>query len=183
MGRLSGGPAGEDSEERRPLIIVGIDPGLDGAFATVNPKCPSVVGARRMPTLQASKTKREIDEREVVKYLARRCAAIEHVFIEKVSAMKGQGVTSCFNFGAGWGLLRGICAALYLPYTLVHPATWKKVMCRDLASGKEASIIVAKRLWPHINLKATPRSKKDHDGMADALCIAEWGRRQLKLGD
>jgi len=163
------------------MIIIGIDPGLDGALACLSNR-PNVLSAqaRPMPTLKSSKSKREIDEREVVQYLERRRDAIEHVFIEKVSAMPGQGVTSCFTFGCGWGIVRGICSALHLPYTLVHPATWKKAMCAGLSKGKDVSIIVAKRLWPDTDLRASSRCKTDHDGMADALCIAEYGRRILK---
>ena len=160
------------------MMVVGIDPGLSGAMAFIV-HSGSVLKTRLMPTLQASKTKREIDERMLFRILTVRKRAISHVFIEKVHAMKKQGVTSCFNFGCGWGMIRGICTALELPYTLVHSTTWKKAMCKDLPKGKDVSIIVAKRLWPGVNLKATDRSKKDHSGLADALCIAEWGRRQL----
>jgi len=170
---------GEDEEAGSHLIIIGIDPGLDGAIAAI---FGSHVGVRVMPTLQSSKSKRMIDEREVVRYLERRQDSIGHVFIERVGAMPGQGVTSCFTFGCGWGIIRGICAALHLPYTLVHPVTWKKVVCRDMSQGKDAAIIVAKRLWPDVSLRRSDRSKKDHDGMADALCIAEWGRRAWKEG-
>ncbi len=158
-------------------MIIGIDPGLAGAIASIHSER---VRIRPMPTLQSTKSKRQIDEHEVCRYLEHRSSAIRHVFIEKVNAMKGQGVSSMFNFGCGWGILRGICVGLHLPYTLVHPATWKKALCRDTGHGKEISIIVAKRLFPLVNLRASHRSKKDHDGMADALLIAEWGNRQLR---
>ena len=159
------------------MIIVGIDPGLKGAIATLSNGRPAV---RIMPTLKMGKSKLTLDERLIFQILKRRAEAIEHVFIEKVSAMPGQGVTSCFNFGCGWGVLRGICVGLQLPYTLVHPTTWKRVMCKDMPKGsKDTSIIIAKRLWPDVNLRPTPRSRKDSDGLADALLIAEYGRRLL----
>jgi len=156
------------------MIVAGIDVGLKGAVAFVNGKKAKVYP---MPTLKLTKSKKGYDDREVCELLKK--WKVGHVFIEKVSAMPGQGVTSTFNFGMGFGILIGICSALGLPYTLVRPQTWKKVMCKDMPKSKEASIIAAKRIWPKINLLPTIRSRKESDGMADALCIAEYGRREL----
>ena len=159
-------------------LTIGIDPGLSGAIASIHDR--GLVYVRSMPTLKATKTKETLDEQRICQFLEVRKNSIKHVFIEKVSAMPGQGVTSMFRFGTGWGILRGICTGLHLPYTLVHPTTWKKVICRDMPKGsKDVSIIVAKRIWPDISLLPTPRSRKDSNGMADALCIAEYGRRTL----
>jgi len=159
------------------LITIGIDPGFGGALAIVG-KGRAV--AKPMPTLNLTKTKKTLDENQICKLLEKHREITQHIFIEKVSAMPKQGVTSTFNFGAGWGILRGICVGLHIPYTLVLPTTWKRVMCRDMPKGsKDVSIIVAKRLWPDINLLRTPKCRKEDDGMADALCIAEYGRRML----
>jgi len=159
-------------------MIVGIDPGLKGAVAFISSKG---IKAKviQMPTLKLTKSKNIIDEHQLCNYLRGYMIQTQHVFIEKVNAMPGQGVTSMFNFGAGWGLIRGICVGLGLSYTLVHPKTWKKVICKDMPSSKDVSIIIAKRIWPNVSLLPTERSKKDSDGMADALCIAEYGRRTL----
>ena len=162
-------------------MIVGIDPGMSGAIAfLLDSGHPARV--QPMPTLKETKTKRCLDEVSIVHLLSHRAQAIDMVFIEKAQSMPGQGVSSCFNYGAGWGILRGICAGIGIPYTLIHPTTWKRTMCRDVPKGKDASIIVAKRLWPNVSLLPTPRSRKDNDGMADALLIAEYGRRQLAGG-
>ena len=40
--------------------------------------------------------------------------------------MPGQGVTSMFNFGQSFGVIKGICAAMQLPIFFVRPAKWKK---------------------------------------------------------
>ena len=174
------------------MIIVGIDPGLSGAIAFIKGKKVKIYP---IPTFKLTKSKKTFDENKIRNYLKK--YKVDHVFIEKVSAMPimggkqcpvcrrkpSQGVTSSFNFGAGWGLLRGICVGLSLPYTLVTPQAWKKVMCAGMAKGsKDVSIIVAKRIWPKINLLPTSRCRKDSDGMADAVCIAEYGRRLL-LGE
>lgn len=157
------------------MIVVGIDPGLKGAIAFLKGKKARV---HIMPTLKMTKSKLTIDENRVRDMLEK--YKVGHVFIEKAQAMPKQGGVSMFNYGTGWGILRGICVGLHLPYTLLHPRTWKKVMCHDMPKSKEASIIAAKRLWPNISLLPTPRSKKDSDGMADALCMAEYGRRLLQ---
>ncbi len=182
MGSVPQQQAGAHPQEGgEALIIVGIDPGLTGAIAMISEQ--GRISLRPMPTLHVSKTKRMIDERAVCQMLEHRGHAIHHVFIEKVHAMPKQGVSSCFNFGCTWGVLRGICTALHLPYTLVTPQAWKKVMCKGINKSGDDTIIVCKRLWPDISLRATPRSKKDHDGLADALCIAEYGRRYLRGGE
>ena len=156
------------------MIVAGIDPGLSGAIAFNK---DGKIKIFTMPTLKITKTKNAIDE-NIVRYYLRKYD-LDHVFIEKVGAMPGQGVTSMFNFGCGYGILRGICVGLALSYTLITPQAWKKVICAGMPKSKEASIIIAKRIWPKINLLPTPRSRKNSDGMADAVCIAEYGRRML----
>ena len=162
------------------MIIAGIDPGLSGAIALIKTKSRKVKVCV-MPTLKMTKSKRALDENEIRDYLIK--WKVDHVFIEKVHAMPGQGVTSMFNFGAGWGCIQGICCGLYLPYTLVTPQAWKKVICAGMPKGsKDTSIIIVKRLWPKVSLLPTPRCKKNSNGMGDALCIAEFGKRLL-LGE
>ena len=159
------------------MIVAGIDPGLSGAIAFIK---DSKVKVYPTPTLKMTKSKRTIDEQMVRGYLKK--YKVDHVFIEKVGAMPGQGVTSMFNFGMGFGLLKGICAGLQLPYTLITPQAWKKVICAGMPKGKEMSIIAVKRMFPKVSLRPTLRCTTDSDGMADALCIAEYGRRLL-LGE
>ena len=160
------------------MFIVGIDPGFKGAIGFV-----SVEGLRHraipMPVVKES-NKNVLDEYAIKQIFDARKKKIKHVFVEKAQAMPGQGVTSMFNYAAGYGFLRGLLVGLDLPYTLVRPTSWKREICRDMPKGKDVSIIVVKRLWPGICLKPTRRSKKDSDGMADALCIAEYGRRALR---
>ena len=94
--------------------------------------------------------------------------------IEKVSAMPKQGVTSMFRFGMSWGLVRGICSGLRVPYTLVRPQTWKKEMMPDMKE-KGQSIDKVRELMPYLQLPL----KKDHN-KADALLLAVFGARMLK---
>jgi len=158
------------------MTIIGIDPGQSGAIAWIKGK---KVKAVMMPTQKMTKTKNELDGQTICKLLKKH--KVDHVFIEKVHSMPQQGVSSTFTFAKGYGILIGICTALEMPFTLVTPQAWKKVICAGMPKGsKDISIIVAKRLWPKINLYPTSRCTKESDGMADALCIAEYGRRELK---
>jgi crossover junction endodeoxyribonuclease RuvC len=97
--------------------------------------------------------------------------------LEKVNAMPGQGVTSMFHFGENFGFIQGVLRANMIPYELVPPQKWKKEF--SVTSDKNTSIEVAKRLFPNVNLRATERCKKEHDGMCEALLMAEYARRHL----
>lgn len=101
--------------------------------------------------------------------------------LEKVNAMPGQGVVSMFNFGQNYGFIQGVLKAYNIPFELVPPQKWKKEF--SVTSDKNTSIEVAKRLFPQVNLKATERCRKDHDGLAEALLIAEYGRRHYNGND
>lgn len=147
------------------MIYIGIDPGKSGAMAfigdngdiTVIPfdegRYLGHIKALANPTVQAR-------------------ACVEHV-----GAMPGQGVTSMFNFGRGFGWLLGMLDACGVPYELVRPQKWKKEY--SVTGDKNSSIAVCKRLFPAVSLLPTPRCKKDNDGMAEALLMAEYARRHL----
>lgn len=97
--------------------------------------------------------------------------------VELVHAMPNQGVTSMFHFGENFGFIRGVLCANNLAYVKVSPQTWKKEFGLD--SDKQKSIDKCKELYPKVNLFKTPRCKKEHDGMAEAVLMAEFARRKL----
>ena len=72
------------------------------------------------------------------------------VIIEQVSAMPGQGVTSMFNFGQSFGILKGICSAMQLPMYFVRPAKWKKYF-NLINSEKDASRTKAIEIFPYFS--------------------------------
>lgn len=161
-------------------VYVGIDPGLGGAIAGF--LSTGQVFMEDTPTIKiksGKSNKQQIDLSVASSMLRRlnRHAREEdtpiHVVLEKVGAMPGQGVTSMFNFGMGYGMWQGILAALEIPYTLVHPATWKKVMMPDATKEKDASILRVCQLFPKTGRDLN--RKKDH-GRADALLLAAYGR-------
>lgn len=165
-------------------VFIGIDPGITGAVFCIEENGPFVTDT---PCITMKKSGGKGNKTD---YLPADMAAILrpydprtcHVFIEKVGAMPGQGVTSMFGFGKGFGLWLGILAALELPYTLVTPQAWKKEMMKGI-SDKEASIHRAQQLWPKYASLFQPQrgifNKQQAIGRADAALIAEYGRRTL----
>lgn len=95
--------------------------------------------------------------------------------VEKVHSMPRQGVASTFSFGTNFGFIQGMLSALNIGYQLVTPQVWKREF--GLNDDKNASIITAQRLYPEINLKRTERSRTYDSNMAEALLMAEYGRR------
>lgn len=152
------------------MIIIGIDGGKSGAIAiNASGKEPYV---RAMPETPAEML-------QILLVGAGDC----HVFFEKAQAMPKQGVTSMFNYGKGVGILEGMIVALGYAYTMVRPTEWMRHMHAgtDGALGtKERSLQAVYRLFPKANLKPTARCRRDSDGMAEALLIAEYGRRVLQ---
>lgn len=143
------------------MIYIGVDPGKNGGIAIIDSD-----GAIAFP-FSEERLLIELDD------IAQEYECI--CYLEHVHAMPKQGVSSTFNFGMNFGFIQGVLKAYEIPYELVTPQKWKKEF--SCTSDKNTSIEVCKRLFPGVNLKATDRCKKDHDGIAEALLIAEYGRR------
>lgn len=156
--------------------ILGIDPGLDGGFVMLADN-GEILAKNIMPTIKLKK-KRLIDFRGVIDLFKEWNPHL--CYLEKVTSRPGNGNVSMFNFGYGYGALEMALVALDIPYVLVPPQTWCKVMHQGLAKDIEAktrSLIVFKRSYPKLDLRATERCTTVHTGMLDALLIAEYGRR------
>ena len=157
------------------MIYIGVDPGLKGGLFAINgPYSRQLV----MPTVLV-KNKPKLDGIKIVEWF-NKFAGQFFVTIELVHAMPKQGSVSMFSFGMGYGLIQGICLGLGLPYQLVRPQEWQKEMLKGQPKGSE--YLVASRLWPDIDWRATERSKKPHDGLVDAALICEYGRRMRGEG-
>lgn len=157
------------------MIIAGVDPGLSGGIAIIQQLLGSTeYHVQPMPV--TGEKKRSIQLQPIAELF--KLWQIDLVVIEKVHAMPKQGVSSCFTFGKGYGQIQGICAGLFIPFVLVTPQQWKKIVLNgyDWKGDKSMSIKYCQQKYPNINLKATERSRKPHDGICDALCIAEYGR-------
>ena len=164
-----------EMQERRSKVFLGIDPGLDGALAWIGPEGVEAVVT---PTIAAGRGgRRQHDAAAMSALVAAR--PVDLVVIEAVGPMPGQGVVSTFGFGVGYGLWLGIPAALEVPHQAVPPQIWKKAVLAGTARDKAAAIAFAGRRFPGVPLLTTPRCRSPHDGLADALCLAEYARRLL----
>jgi crossover junction endodeoxyribonuclease RuvC len=126
-----------------------------------------------MPTMiDGKKNKRQVNGAEVtnifLKDLNNEYKA--KVVVEHVTAMPGQGVTSMFNFGQSFGVLKGICAALKLPIYFVRPVKWKKHF-NLIKTNKDASRTKVIEIFPYISSKI---SRKKDSNKADSILIAKY---------
>jgi len=147
---------------------IGVDPGFSGGLAVLNAE--GIIEVIDMPIIKTQKI--EIDGSGIVSFLEKHSPCL--VGIEKCQSMPGQGISSTGRYMAGYGRLRGICEGMRIPYTLIHPRTWKRVMMPDMTKDKGQSIIRVKQLFPGIADRFT--RKKDH-GICDSILIAEYCRR------
>tara|TARA_X000000368_G_C22566072_1_gene508561 strand:- start:55 stop:549 length:495 start_codon:yes stop_codon:yes gene_type:complete len=153
------------------MLIIGIDPGISGAMCFF--ENGEVKDVFDMPTMsEGKKNKRQVNGHQIYNEISSRIKNINlqniNVVVEKVSAMPGQGVTSMFNFGQSFGVIKGVCAAMYLPIFFVRPAKWKKHF-ELINSQKDASRTKAIEMFPQIS---SVLSKKKDSNKADAILIA-----------
>ena len=155
------------------MLVIGIDPGISGSICFFeNGKILDVV---EMPTMtEGKKNKRQVNGSQVYNEISKRIKKIDkkdiRVIIEQVSAMPGQGVTSMFNFGQSFGILKGICSAMQLSMYFIRPAKWKKYF-NLINSEKDASRTKAIEIFPYYS---SYLSKKKDSNKADAILIANY---------
>ena len=147
------------------MIYIGIDPGKKGGYAVIDDR-----GARVYPWDNTY----FVSDMNAVESRGESIVAA----VEKVGAMPGQGVVSMFNFGTSYGFILGVLTAFGIGYQLVPPSVWKREFGL-LHTDKQSSVDVAKRLFPSVNLMPTDRCRKESDGMAESLLIAEYARRKM----
>lgn len=158
------------------MNYIGIDPGLDGALAVITDT--NVECVHDTPTLTkkvARGTKREYELVKMADYLRLWTGEHTHAFVENVHSMPGQGVRSMFSMGYGVGAWHAILTTLDIPYTLVTPQSWKKLLIPEAGKDKDASRLKAMNLFPRVSDLFV---RKKDDGRADAILIAEYGRRR-----
>ena len=164
------------------MLIIGIDPGISGSICFLdNGKILDVI---EMPIMtDGKKNKKQINGSQVYNEITKRIKQFEknqiRVVIEHVSAMPGQGVTSMFNFGQSFGILKGICTAMQLPMYFVRPAKWKKYF-NLLNSEKDASRTRAIEIFPYFSSQL---SRKKDSNKADAILIASFYHETYKIDE
>ena len=153
------------------MIIIGVDPGVSGGISILENK--KVIEVYDMPTMiEGKKNKRQVNGSQVTNIIKENVDTNKEttVVVEHVNAMPGQGVTSMFNFGQSFGVIKGVCAALSLPIYFVRPTKWKKYF-NLIKTNKEAGRTKAIELYPEISGKL---SRKKDSNKADAILIARY---------
>ena len=164
------------------MLVIGIDPGISGSICFFQDgKINDVV---EMPTMtEGKKNKKQVNGSQIFNEISNRTKKIDRedirVVIEQVSAMPGQGVTSMFNFGQSFGILKGICSAMQLPMYFVRPAKWKKYF-NLINSEKDASRTRAIEVFPYFSSQL---SRKKDSNKADAILLASFYYETYKLDD
>jgi len=165
-------------------LLIGIDPGLKGAVAAIN-EHGEVVALQETPVVcvkKGKKTRHEYSEPGMAALLRSIMNSSPDdrrmfVVIEDVHSMPKQGVASSFHFGVGYGIWRGIIAALRLPCARVGPRVWKAAF--KLSNDKGQAIKKALRLYPQAELSRVYHGKTlYHDGRAEALLLAHYALKE-----
>ena len=162
------------------MLIIGIDPGITGSLCFFEDG--KIIDVIDMPNMaEGKKNKRQVNGAQIYNEISNRIKNIDKknikVVIEQVSAMPGQGVTSMFNFGQSFGILKGICSAMRLPIYFVRPAKWKKYF-NLINSEKDASRTRAIEIFPYFS---SHLSRKKDSNKADAILIASFYYETYKI--
>ena len=160
------------------MMIIGVDPGITGGISILKNK--KVIEVYDTPTMiDGKKNKRQVNGSQVTNIIKEQLKNDDEIMVvvEHVNAMPGQGVTSMFNFGQSFGVIKGICAALNLPIHFVRPTKWKKHF-NLIKTNKEASRTKVIEIYPEISSKL---SRKKDSNKADAILIASFYYETYKL--
>ena len=162
------------------MLVIGIDPGISGSICFFQDG--KIIDVVEMPTMiEGKKNKKQVNGSQIFNEISEKIKKLDKkeikVVIEQVSAMPGQGVTSMFNFGQSFGILKGICSAMQLPMYFVRPAKWKKYF-NLINSEKDASRTRAIEIFPYFSNQL---SRKKDSNKADAILIASFYYETYKI--
>ena len=162
------------------MLIIGIDPGISGSICFFQDG--KIIDVIEMPTMtEGKKNKKQVNGSQIFNEISARINRLDNkdikVVVEQVSAMPGQGVTSMFNFGQSFGILKGICSAMQLPIYFVRPAKWKKYF-NLINSEKDAGRTRAIEIFPYFS---SHLSRKKDSNKADAILIASFYYETYKI--
>ena len=155
------------------MLIIGIDPGISGSICFFQDGV--IKDVVEMPTMiEGKKNKKQVNGSQIFNEISEKIKNLDKknikVVIEHVTAMPGQGVTSMFNFGQSFGIIKGICSAMQLSVYFVRPAKWKKYF-NLINSEKDASRTRAIEIFPYYS---SHLSRKKDSNKADAILIASF---------
>lgn len=152
--------------------ILGIDPGLRGGLAFLN--TVGQIDLFPMPTI----ADKDYDIQEIKRLLCQFQPVL--TVLEQQIALPGQGLSSTLQTGKGFGILLGLLAGMEMPHQVVAAKAWQMKIFSGVKADldtKAKSEIIAKRLFPKADFRKSDRARVAADGLTDAACIAEYGRR------
>jgi hypothetical protein len=112
------------------------------------------------------------------------------VVYEKLGLIFKSSKKTAFSMGEQYGAVRMCCIANNLRYTEVLAKNWQAEIfqgqqkmfitgSKSRIDTKAMALVAAKRLFPQVNLLMTEKSSVPHDGLVDALLMAEYSRRKF----
>lgn len=146
------------------MIYIGIDPGKEGSV--------SVIDGKDICAIPTPVVEKEYDMAGMYGILVGRNKDAFAV-VERSTAMPGQGVVSMFEFGRGYGLWLMALTASGIPFQIVHPRVWTRIILGGSpGKDKSRSFHVARRMFPQWQ----PKLKKEYQ-YCDSILLAEYARR------
>lgn len=166
-----------------PSIFIGIDPGKKGSIVVLS---NGTVTSIKMPTI-----KDELDYHSLYKTISDYKDQDAIIGFEKLGVIFGTGKSTAFSMGYQSGAIEMACIASGIPYVMIPAKQWQKEMFMGITtinkSGsskldtKAMALVAVQRLFPNVDLKFGSRSTKPHDGLVDALLIAEFLKRKYNV--
>jgi len=172
--------------EKQPMWI-GVDPGKKGGIVAISNQ--GIVGKWVIPLIGDN-----VDAEGI--WIILNGLKEKHnptLILEDVHSLFGMSASTNFSMGHTLGILDGIIAVSKIKLSRVAPKTWQKEIWENndmeykpikpeqkkaSVDTKLTSMKAAHRLYPNADFRATTRSKNDWDGITDAVCLAEYGRRK-----
>jgi hypothetical protein len=157
-------------------IYIGVDIGLLGAIVIMHPE--GHIEKAKMPLIG-----KVIDIPTLRRLIGRRDAV---VVFEDLGVIFGSSKAAAFSMGYQVGIVEALCVAASMPYHKVKAKMWQKEMFQgvpELKKGekrdtKGMALVACQRIFPGMDLTFTERAQKPHDGLVDALLIAEYAKRK-----
>lgn len=152
-------------------MILGIDPGLSGALSFYNGDELLIYD---IPTFQIDRNGKKKNQIDLLRFQhILKLNKPDHCFLENINAMPGQGVSSMFQMGRGFGQIEASVLGCGIPMTYIAPQVWKKALA--VPKDKDAARQRASQLLPAF---AHNWDLKKHHGRAEASLIALYGRNK-----
>jgi hypothetical protein len=158
-----------------------VDPGLKGAIAVLD-QDGVALSVQAVPLVSGGRKARDTFDLPAISDLFVDCRKRGPVFVaversQPLPPKLGGGIAN-FSRGVACGF-QWMLTALEIPFQLVAPRVWQKAMHAGTPGSdtKQRSILAAQRLFPGVDLRRNAKGRRPDDGLAEALLIAEYGRR------